>query len=82
MPGFDVQFKFRPNPAAMAKLNGALFRALDETLDIDIKTEAKERSPYKFGHNMRSIGIEVEEVGDDGGEDGHRHRRLDDDHPP
>ncbi|KKL13523.1 hypothetical protein LCGC14_2524880, partial [marine sediment metagenome] len=28
--GFDVQFKFKPNPAAMAKLNGALFRALDE----------------------------------------------------
>ncbi|KKM74968.1 hypothetical protein LCGC14_1395070 [marine sediment metagenome] len=63
MPGFDVQFKFRPNPAAIAKLNGALFRALDETLDIDIQTEAKDRSPYITGMNRRSIGIEVEEVG-------------------
>ena len=63
MPGFDVQFRFKLNPAAMAKLNGALFRALDETLDIDIQTEAKELSPKKTGTNQRSIGIEVEEVG-------------------
>ena len=61
--GFDVQFKFKPNPAAMAKLNGALFRALDETLDIDIQTEAKELSPYISGTNRRSIGIDVQEVG-------------------
>ena len=63
MPGFDVQFRFKLNPAAIAKLNGALFRALDETLDIDIQTEAKELSPKKTGTNARSIGIEVEEVG-------------------
>ena len=63
MPGFDVQFRFKLNPAALSKLNGALFRALDETLDIDIKTEAKELSPYKFGHNMRSINTDIEEVG-------------------
>ena len=61
--GFDVQFQFRPNPAARAKLNGALHRALLETLDMDIKPEAKKGSPYKFGHNMRSIDTEIEEVG-------------------
>ncbi len=61
--GFDVEFKFKPNPAAMAKLNGALFRALSETLDIDIRTEAKELSPYKFGWNRESIDSETKEVG-------------------
>lgn len=63
MPGFDIQFKFKPNPAAIAKLNGALFRALDETLDIDIQTEAKELSPKKTGTNQRSIATDTQEVG-------------------
>ncbi len=63
MPGFDVQFKFRPNPAAIAKLNGALFRALDETLDLDVLPEAVEGSPYITGTNRRSIATEIEEVG-------------------
>lgn len=63
MPGFDVQFTFRPNPAAMAKLNGALFRALDETLDLDILPEAKEGSPYITGTNRRSIATDTQEAG-------------------
>ena len=62
MPGFDVQFKFRPNPAAIAKLNGALFRALDETLDFDILPDAVDGSPHITGNNARSIRTETEEV--------------------
>ena len=61
--GFDVQFKFKPNPAAMAKLNGALFRALDETLDFDILPDAVDGSPHITGNNARSIATETEEVG-------------------
>ena len=64
MPGFDVQFKFRPNPAAIAKLNGALFRSLDDTLKFDILPEAFDRSPFVSGNNARSIKTEVESAGD------------------
>ena len=63
MAGFDVQFKFRPNPAAIAKLNGALRRSLKDTLLFDIKPEAFDRSPHITGNNARSIDIEIEEVG-------------------
>jgi len=65
MPGFDVQFKFKPNPLAMAKLNGALRRSLDETLKFDILPEAFDRSPFVSGNNARSIKTEVEAVAGD-----------------
>lgn len=64
MPGFDVQFRFKLNPAAMAKLNGALRRSLDETLKLDILPEAFDGSPHITGNNARSIKTEVEAAGD------------------
>ena len=63
MPGFDAEFKFRPNPAAMDKLNGALRRSLDDTLKFDILPEAFDRSPHITGNNARSITTETEEAG-------------------
>ncbi len=66
--GFDVQFQFRPNPAAIAKLNGALRRSLKDTLLFDIKPETWNISRstaglFKTGNNARSVDFEVEEVG-------------------
>jgi HK97 gp10 family phage protein len=63
MSDATVVLKLRTDEAkAATKL--AIFRAVQETFELDIKPQAQRDTPVKTGTNRRSIDTEVEQVAD------------------
>src|SRR4051812_35668671 len=50
---------YKPRPHAKRMTQQAIFEAVQEVFEIDIKTAAKQNSPVKTGTNKRSIDTEV-----------------------